>query len=59
MAWFWTDDLGKLLIEEGIDRRAVTELLARPAAIAADDRAAALEVARRIAGVDDRQTDAA
>lgn len=59
MAWFWTDELARLLIEAGMPERSLSELLARPAAIAASDRDAALEVARRLSAVDAEETDAA
>lgn len=59
MAWFWTDELARLLIEAGVPERSLSELLARPAAIAASDRDAALAVARRISGLDTEETDAA
>lgn len=57
VAWFWTDELARLLIAAGVSERSLSELLARPAAIAASDRDAALEVVRR--GVDTEETDAA
>ncbi len=52
MAWFWTDDLARLLIESGVADSSVSELLARPAAIAAADEAAALQALGRAAGLD-------
>ncbi|MEX2653900.1 MAG: hypothetical protein WD532_02610 [Acidimicrobiia bacterium] len=59
MAWFWTDELARLLIEAGVPERSLSELLAHPAAIAATDRDAALDVARRMSSVDAEDTDAA
>ncbi|MEX2422796.1 MAG: hypothetical protein WD990_02355 [Acidimicrobiia bacterium] len=59
MAWFWTDDLARLLIDSGISSRALSELTSRPAAIAAADESQALEIAKRLAGVDPAESDAA
>ena len=59
MAWFWTDDLARLLIDAGTPERALSELLSRPAAVAAPDEAKALEVAKRLAGLDPAESDAA
>lgn len=59
MAWFWTDDLARLLVESGVGEHAVSELVSRPAAIAASDESAALAAARRLAGLPEEQSDAA
>lgn len=59
MAWFWTDDLARQLIEAGVSERSLSDLLARPAAIAASDSDSALEVARRLSGLETEETDAA
>ena len=59
MAWFWTDDLARMLIDTGISERSLSDLLSRPAAVAAVDAEAALEVARRLAHIDEHETDAA
>ena len=59
MAWFWTDDLAHRLIESGVSERSLSELLARPAAIAAANEEAALDVARRLAELQQAETDAA
>jgi hypothetical protein len=59
VAWFWTDDLATTLAEAGVLDESLTELTLRPAAIAARDEAAALAIARRIAGLDASATDAA
>ena len=59
MAWFWTDDLARILVADGLSERAVADLLSRPAAIAAPDQEAALLVARRLVGVEPQATDAA
>lgn len=59
MAWFWTDDLARMLIDTGVSERSLSDLLSRPAAIAASDTEAALQVARRLAQIEDRETDAA
>lgn len=59
MAWFWTDDLARMLIDTGIPERSLSDLLSRPAAVAAVDAEAALEVARRLARIDQPETDAA
>lgn len=59
MAWFWTDDLARMLINAGISERSLSDLLSRPAAIAAADTESALEMARRLAQIDERETDAA
>jgi thioredoxin-like negative regulator of GroEL len=59
VAWFWTDDLARLLIEAGTSERALSELLSRPAAVAASDEMEALEVAKRLAGLDPAESDAA
>lgn len=59
MAWFWTDDLARLLIEAGTSERSLSELLSRPAAVAASDEAQALAIARRLAGLDPAESDAA
>jgi hypothetical protein len=50
VAWFWTDDLARLLVESGVDDQRVSELMSRPAAIAAEDEPAAIEVAMRLIG---------
>lgn len=59
MAWFWTDDLAHRLMEAGVSERSLSDLLARPAAIAAADEKSALDVARRLAGLQQAETDAA
>lgn len=59
MAWFWTDDLARMLIDTGIPERSLSDLLSRPAAIAAGDTESALQIARRLAQIDERETDAA
>ena len=59
MAWFWTDDLARLLIDAGTSEPALSELLSRPSAIAASDEARALEIAKRLAGLDPAESDAA
>lgn len=59
MAWFWTDDLAHRLIETGVSERSLSELLARPAAIAAADEESALAVARRLANLQPAETDVA
>lgn len=53
MAWFWTDDLARSLADRGVSRERLAALLDRPAAIAAADEDAALEAARRLAGIED------
>lgn len=53
VAWFWTDDLARTLLDAGVDRERLSPLLERPAAIAADDEAGAVRAARRLAGVED------
>ena len=59
MAWFWTDDLARLLIDAGTPERELSELLSRPAAVAASDEIRALEIAKRLAGIDPAESDAA
>jgi hypothetical protein len=59
VAWFWTDDLARLLIDAGTPERALSELLSRPAAVAASDETKALEIAKRLAGLDPAESDAA
>jgi hypothetical protein len=59
VAWFWTDDLARLLLEAGADESRLSELLTRPSAVSASDETAALDVARRMAGIPRRETDAA
>ncbi|HSJ26663.1 MAG TPA: hypothetical protein VLB67_00515 [Acidimicrobiia bacterium] len=59
MAWFWTDDLARVLLSAGADESSLSELLTRPSAVSAADEVAALEVARRMAGIPRRETDAA
>lgn len=59
MAWFWTDDLARMLIDSGVSERSLSDLLSRPAAVAAVDTDSALEVARRLAQIDEREPDAA
>ena len=53
VAWFWTDDLARSLVDTGVPRERLATLLQRPAAIAATDESAALDTARRLAGLDD------
>lgn len=48
-----------MLIDTGVSERSLSDLLSRPAAIAASDAEAALQVARRLAQIEDRETDAA
>lgn len=48
-----------MLIDTGIPERSLSDLLARPAAIAAADTDAALQAARRLAQLDATETDAA
>ncbi len=50
MAWFWTDDLARLLID--VSDEALSELLTRPTAIAASGPEEALAIARRLAGAE-------
>jgi hypothetical protein len=51
MAWFWTDDLARTLIEEGVvGRDAVQDWISRPVGIAAADDADPAEVGRRLLG---------
>jgi len=59
VAWFWTDDLARLLVESGVDGPRVSELMSRPAAIAAEDESAALAVAIRLIGGTGTESDAA
>jgi len=59
VAWFWTDDLARNLTESGVEAERVSDLVSRPAAIAALDEAAALDAARRLAGLDDGAAGAA
>jgi hypothetical protein len=59
VAWFWTDDLARLLLDKGVPAASLSELLSRPAAIAAPDEASALDVAARLAGVEASASDAA
>lgn len=59
MAWFWTDDLAHRLMEAGASERSLSDLLARPAAIAAADEESALAVVRRLADLEPAETDAA
>lgn len=56
MAWFWTDELARRLMDAGHSERALAELLSRPAAVAAADEASALRVARKLAGVEPHET---
>jgi hypothetical protein len=50
VAWFWTDDLARLLVDMGDE--ALSELVTRPTAIAADGPEEALVIARRLAGAE-------
>ncbi len=46
MAWFWTDDLARTLVDSGVvERSSVEEWVARPVALAAADDADPSEVA--------------
>lgn len=56
MAWFWTDELARRLMASGYSERALSELLSRPAAVAAADEESALRMARALAGVDPHET---
>ncbi|MFP5332560.1 MAG: hypothetical protein ACLGHX_09420 [Acidimicrobiia bacterium] len=59
MAWFWTDDLARILLTEGVPPRPLAELLSRPVAVAASDQDRALDIVCGMAGVERRETDAA
>jgi len=48
-----------MLIDTGVPERSLSDLLSRPAAIAAADTESALQAARRLAQIDERETDAA
>ena len=48
-----------MLIDTGISERSLSDLLSRPAAVAAVDAEAALEVVRRLAHIEEHETDAA
>ncbi len=50
MAWFWTDDLARLLVDLG--EEALSELVSRPTAIAADGPEEALIIARGLVGAE-------
>lgn len=51
MAWFWTDDLARLLIETGrATESAVQDWLTRPVGVVADDGSDPLEVAAGLLG---------
>ncbi|MGF1667485.1 MAG: hypothetical protein ACFCVC_14590 [Acidimicrobiia bacterium] len=51
MAWFWTDDLARTLIEEGVvGREAVQDWISRPVGIAAADGADPAQVGRGLLG---------
>ncbi len=50
MAWFWTDDLARLLVDLG--QEALSELVSRPTAIAADGPEEALIIARGLVGAE-------
>jgi hypothetical protein len=52
MAWFWTDDLARILIEEGVvTRDAVQDWINRPVGIAVGDDADPTETGRSLLGV--------
>lgn len=52
MAWFWTDDLARLLLDAGLaDEPSLRDWLARPAAVAGPEEADPLVLARALAGL--------
>lgn len=55
MAWFWTDDLARTLLDAGIvERSSVEEWVARPVAFSAADDADPGEVAMALLGLEGR-----
>lgn len=55
MAWFWTDDLARVLIDAGeAERSSVSGWLERPVAIAAPEESDPLDVGRERLGLVDR-----
>lgn len=54
MAWFWTDDLARILVESArISESAVRDWISAPVAVAAADGAEPLAVAMDLAGLSD------
>jgi hypothetical protein len=52
VAWFWTDDLARALIDAGeVERVSVTRWMERPIAVAAPEDADPLEVGRATLGI--------
>jgi hypothetical protein len=52
MAWFWTDDLARALVDAGVTERSSVETwLDRPTALAAPEGADPLELGRRELGL--------
>ena len=51
MAWFWSDDLARVMLEAGeASEREVRDWISLPVAVAATADADPLEIARRLAG---------
>lgn len=51
MAWFWTDDLARILIDEGaVGREAVQDWISRPVGIAVAEDADPAQIGRFLLG---------
>jgi hypothetical protein len=51
MAWFWTDDLARILIDEGaVSREGVQDWINRPVGIAGAEDADPAQIGRRLLG---------
>ena len=60
MAWLWTDELARMLIEEtGVDPGSVDSGMRRPFAVQVPDEADRLDVARKLFGIHESMSGAA
>jgi hypothetical protein len=60
MAWFWTDDLARALIDEGVvSDDAVQEWIRRPVAVAGASDVDPVAMARSLLGIDPAREGAA
>lgn len=51
MAWFWTDDLARILIDEGaVSREAVQDWISRPVGVAVAEDADPVQIGRFLLG---------
>ena len=60
MAWLWTDELARMLIDEaGVDPGSVESGMRRPYAVQVPDEADRLEIARDLFGIRESMSGAA